>query len=465
MQEETASLENQIKQCREFADKRGYKVLGVYSDVLSGTKDDRPNYLKVKELVEAKAFDTLIIYEVSRISRKNTELINFSELMKENGINFISVTESSFDTTTPEGALMTSIQFGMIQFERDNTVKRTTERLYYKASEGQWLGGAPPFGYKLIDKKLVIDDTKAGIVRSIFEKYLEGYSLRQICNDFNLVWGSSRVKRILENPTYAGYIRYGSRGKHKKMILVEGTHIPIISKDIFDDTQSLLGKKSRKYTHKTNRYLLTGMLKCKECGHNYIGLSGGSYNVVGYYSCHLKKLKNTDKPIYGGQDCHTGNIKQSILEEIVLEHLEKVVNSLKEIDDVIINRKKESGTNKGSYLIEIEKLKNKKDKLLELYLEEDLSKEIYKKRSNDVDAQIKMMERKIEEEERKENSLNKNLDIENRERIISYFNKINPKKITEANAILGLIIDRIEIYKPKTRRQDDFEIEIFLNIL
>ncbi len=465
MQEETESLENQIKQCLEFAKNKGYKVLGVYSDVLSGTKDDRPNYLKVKELIEAKAFDTLIIYELSRISRKNTELINFSELMKKNGINFISVTEPSFDTTTPEGALMTSIQFGMIQFERDNTVKRTTERLYYKAGEGQWLGGTPPFGYKLVDKKLIIDEAKAGIVKTIFAKYLEGYSLSQICDEYKLMWGASRVRRILENQTYAGYIRYGVRGKQKKNILVKGNHNPIISKEDFEEVQLLLEKKSKKYTHKAKRYLLTGLLKCKECGHNYIGLSGGSYNVVGYYSCHLKKLKNTDKAIYGGQDCNTGNIKQTVIEGVVLNELKNVVDSLKEIDDIEVENKKVEETDKGRYLIEITKLKNRKDKILELYLDGDLEKENYKKRSNDIAAEIKMMERKLEEEKIKDNTFSKNLDMRNRERIISYFNKIDPENVSEANAILSLIIDRIEVYKPKTRRQDDFEIEIFLNIL
>ena len=142
------------------------------TDVESGTKSDRAGYIKLKELIEAKAFDTLIIYETSRISRKLLELLLFIELLQKNNIDFISATEQGYDTTTAEGKFAMSIRLSMIQFERDNTAARVTDRLYFKASKGQWVAGKPPKGYKLVDKKLVIDEEDAWLVRDIFNRYL-----------------------------------------------------------------------------------------------------------------------------------------------------------------------------------------------------------------------------------------------------------------------------------------------------
>ena len=462
MQEEAASLDNQIKQCKEYAKKKGYKVLGVYSDVMSGTKDDRENYQKVKELIEVQAFDTLIVYEMSRISRKSIELLKFTELMKEKGINFVSVTEASFDTTTPEGALMANIQFGMIQYERDNTAKRTTERLYYKAKEGQWIGGKPPRGYKLVNKNLKIDNVEAEVIRGIFRDYVNGSSLNQISIKYNLRWKASRVKRILQNITYKGWIQYGKRGKNDT-IVVKGKHEAIVSEKVFDEVQELLKLGGREKNSKNNKYLLAGLLKCKLCGHNYVGVYGDWYSGNAAYGCHLKRLKTTDKEIYGGQDCNSGNIKKEFIEKIVMEELRKLIHSLKSIDNISNIEVEVEGKEDTNLEKEILILEKKIETLLEVYLEGDISKENYKIKNQDLKLRLELLKRKLD----KEIKIKKphKMDIKNRDRIISYFNKINPKNAPETNYILSMIIDRIEIYKPKTRRQDDFEIEIYFNII
>lgn len=238
MQEKVNSLELQTKQCEEFARSKGYKIIAILTDVESGTKDDREGYLKLKELIKAKAFDTLIIYETSRISRKLLELLLFIKLLQKNDIDFISATEQGYDTTTPEGKFAISIRLSMIQFERDNTAKRVTERLYYKASQGQWLNGNPPRGYKLVDKKLIIDEKEAEIIKDVFKRFLAGETMYKICQLHDLKWGSKQIRRILTNITYAGYIKYGNRkhsnGNTKEVIVVKGSHEPIISLETFN---------------------------------------------------------------------------------------------------------------------------------------------------------------------------------------------------------------------------------------
>lgn len=102
MQEENDSLKNQIKQCKEYCKSKGLIVTNIFSDVESGTHDDRNEYLKLKDEIEKDNFDVLIVYETSRISRKMIELLTFLNLLQEKKIDFISITESMFDTTTPD---------------------------------------------------------------------------------------------------------------------------------------------------------------------------------------------------------------------------------------------------------------------------------------------------------------------------------------------------------------------------
>lgn len=94
--------------------------------------------------------------------------------------------------------------------------------------------------------------------------------------------------------------------------------------------------KNTRYKTPNNklRYLFNGILKCKKCGHSFRGLSGGSYNKVGYYGCSLKKLKLSDKFIYAGKDCNTGNIRADILEKAILKELQNIINNLDSLDSL-----------------------------------------------------------------------------------------------------------------------------------
>ena len=83
------------------------------------------------------------------------ELVLFFSLLNENNIEYISIREPNYNTTTPDGKFAMNIRLGLIQFERDNTAERVTDRLYFKASKGQWVNGKPPIGYKLVNKKLM----------------------------------------------------------------------------------------------------------------------------------------------------------------------------------------------------------------------------------------------------------------------------------------------------------------------
>jgi len=458
MQEKSNSLEAQIKQCEEFANLKNFEIVEILTDIESGTKDDRSGYLRLKELIKNREFDTLIVYETSRISRKLIELLLFIELLQTNEIDFISATETGYDTTTPEGKFAMSIRLSMIQFERDNIAKRVTERLYFKASKGQWLNGKPPRGYILQDKKLIIDEPEAEIVRDIFKRFLDGESMYRICEIHDLKWGSKQVKRILTNPTYTGHIRYGNRkhtGNDKKDILVKGLHKPIISEEDFKQVQELL-KQIKRTPLKSNRYLLNGILKCKNCGNSVLGIPGKQYQNYPHYGCNLKRLKFSDKLIYKDQNCDSANIKSSLLEKAIIDELKKEIKKLEGLENVQYN---EGFIDLSIIRKNINKLKSKRERILDAYIDGNLHKDIYLKRIKILEEEIILMEKKL---------LNKPKKIDfqsNKEKIIKYFNSIDFEDIEKANSVLRLMIDKIIVLRKKEDAKDEFEIEIYLNII
>lgn len=459
IQDKNESLTEQTDECIRYCKTNGYEIYKILKDVKSGTKDDRAGYLELKKHIRRRDFDILVVLETSRIARKMKELVLFFSLLNENNIEYISIREPNYNTTTPDGKFAMNIRLGLIQFERDNTAERVTDRLYFKASKGQWVNGKPPIGYKLVNKRLEIDEEKAEIVRSIYEDFLNGYSLNQINNKLQFSWGSKQVKRILTNPTYKGYIRYGTRSNRKKnnreAFIVKGWHEAIIPEDKWEKVQEMYKSLNRKASN-TKPTLLGGLLKCKECGNNYIRKRGGSYDKNLYYGCNLNNLRYSDKFFYKDiLECSSATIKGDLLEKAVIDTLKKQINDLN-FNDIEIDKKRQVNIKQIDSLVN--KFKNRLNKIYELYIEDEIPKDKYLKDKKDIEARI------ISLEKQKKSFGEIEVEKSNNEMIQEYFSKIDLSNIEEANRILKIIVNKIVVYKKKKTPKDDFEVEIYLNI-
>lgn len=459
MQDKNESLTEQTDECIRYCKTNGYEIYKILKDVKSGTKDDRAGYLELKKHIRRRDFDILVVLETSRIARKMKELVLFFSLLNENNIEYISIREPNYNTTTPDGKFAMNIRLGLIQFERDNTAERVTDRLYFKASKGQWVNGKPPIGYKLVNKRLEIDEEKAEIVKNIYEDFLNGYSLNQINNKLQFSWGSKQVKRILTNPTYKGYIRYGTRSNRKKnnreAFIVKGWHEAIIPEDKWEKVQEMYKSLNRKASN-TKPTLLGGLLKCKECGNNYIRKRGGSYDKNLYYGCNLNNLRYSDKFFYKDiLECSSATIKGDLLEKAVIDTLKKQINDLN-FNDIEIDKKRQ--VNIKQIDSSINKFKNRLNKIYELYIEDEIPKDKYLKDKKDIEARI------ISLEKQKKSFGEIEVEKSNNEMIQEYFSKIDLSNIEEANRILKIIVNKIVVYKKKKTPKDDFEVEIYLNI-
>ena len=187
----------------------------------------------------------------------------------------------------------------MAEIERENIRVQTMEGRIQKAREGRWNGGFAPYGYRLVDGKLMINEEEAEAIRVIYDqyvhtdigangiaKYLENHGIRKIPrqNGKNPLFDAHLIRLILKNPVYCGKIAYGRRKTEKvrgtrneyelveqdNYLLAEGLHEPIVSEEVWQAAQVKLLAQAKKYEH-VNRgkdehvHLLSGIVKCPVC--------------------------------------------------------------------------------------------------------------------------------------------------------------------------------------------------------
>ena len=137
----------------------------------SGGSMERPALQRLLEFVQAERIDVIVVYKVDRLTRSLADFAKLVELFDTHKVSFVSVTQS-FNTTTSMGRLTLNVLLSFAQFEREVTGERIRDKIEASKKKGLWMGGVVPLGYRVEDRKLVIDEEEAKLVRRIFERYL-----------------------------------------------------------------------------------------------------------------------------------------------------------------------------------------------------------------------------------------------------------------------------------------------------
>ena len=240
----------------------------------SGGNMDRPALRQLLADIEAGKVDVIVVYKVDRLTRSLADFAKIVEILDEKGASFVSVTQA-FNTTNSMGRLTLNVLLSFAQFEREVTGERIRDKIAASKQKGMWMGGPVPLGYRLEDRKLVIEPSEAKTVRMIFDRYVELRSMPKLVEDLaakgvrtkqrtyksgkivgGIPFGKGMLGNFLKNPLYTG------RVKHKDQIY-DGEHEAIISIELFEQVQRIfkengqewkLGRKAR------NPSLLTSLL-------------------------------------------------------------------------------------------------------------------------------------------------------------------------------------------------------------
>ncbi|MGD9506979.1 MAG: recombinase family protein [Geminicoccaceae bacterium] len=212
----------------------------------SGGTLERPALKRLLADIEAGRVDVIVVYKIDRLSRSLMDFARLVEVFDRKGVTFVSVTQS-FNTTTSMGRLTLNVLLSFAQFEREVIGERIRDKFAASRKKGMWMGGYVPLGYRVENRKLVIDETEAAMVRGIFERFLTCGSATVLVRDLRTEGVVNRrgkpvdkggLYKLLNNRIYVGDAVH-------KGTAYPGEHEPIVSRSLWDKVHAILAESPR----------------------------------------------------------------------------------------------------------------------------------------------------------------------------------------------------------------------------
>jgi len=241
---------------------------------ISGGTLERPGLQRLLADIDARRIDVVVVYKVDRLTRSLADFAKLVESFERYGVSFVSVTQQ-FNTTTSMGRLTLNVLLSFAQFEREIAGERIRDKFAASRRKGIWMGGHPPLGYDIHDRKLVVNDTEAAQVCRIFDLFgrlgcvakvkavldAEGCRSKVRVSTNGRTYGGKPLSRgalyhILKNRLYRGEVNH-------KGIWYPGDHPAIVSAELWTNAQEILAghRTDRVYgTRQAAPSLLKGLL-------------------------------------------------------------------------------------------------------------------------------------------------------------------------------------------------------------
>ena len=173
MQIDGYSLDAQKTKMKAFCDYNEYEIAGEYEDAGKSGKsiEGRITFNQMMDDIKSGKDEVsyVLVFKLSRFGRNAADVLATLQVMQDFGVNLICV-EDGIDSSKDAGKLMISVLSAVAEIERENIRVQTMEGRMQKAREGKWNGGFAPYGYALIDGKLVVNEEEAVAIRTILEK-------------------------------------------------------------------------------------------------------------------------------------------------------------------------------------------------------------------------------------------------------------------------------------------------------
>jgi site-specific DNA recombinase len=316
------SLDAQKDKLEAFCFSQEWEIKKIYREEGQSAKNiNRP---QLKQLMkELTSYDVVLVYKLDRLSRSVADINKLLQTFEDNHVSFKSATEP-YDTTTAQGKLLINIFASLAQFEREQLAERVYMGMTKKATLGERNGGRAPFGYTLVDGKLVIKDEEASLVKEMFRMYMNGHGIRAVTlymNQFGVDKGIRTIGRMLENPVYAGKLRWAKNSKMESIISDVAIHDAIIDEETFEKAQLLRTQRTKEGKKATSPYHFSGVLKCARCGSPLSGYFKKERGTK-HYLCINKKNKGTcDLPQFT-----EAALTKTFFEELSIEDPERFFN-------------------------------------------------------------------------------------------------------------------------------------------
>jgi site-specific DNA recombinase len=279
LEQEFNSLHAQREACEAFIKSQrheGWSCLPqAYDDGgRSGGNLERPALQQLLAEIRDGKVDVVVVYKIDRLTRSLADFAKIVEIFDAKGVSFVSVTQQ-FNTTTSMGRLTLNVLLSFAQFEREVTGERIRDKIAASKKKGMWMGGSPPLGYRVQDRKLIVVEAEAETVRHIFRRYAAIGSVRLLKTELEAdgiagkrwtsaagkSWGGKPIGRgalylLLQNRIYRGEIVHQDQS-------YPGEHAAIIDPALWEAVQTRLAENAVERgtgIRVKNPSLLTGLL-------------------------------------------------------------------------------------------------------------------------------------------------------------------------------------------------------------
>ena len=486
--EQLHSLQSQISFFNDYISKvPNWKFVGSYIDEgISGTLvKKREEFLKMIEDARIHKFDLILTKEISRFSRNTLDSIMYTQELLSNGVGVYFLNDN-INTILPDSELRLTMMSSIAQDE----VRRLSERVSFgmkrSIDNGVVLGCSNIYGYVKDKGKLVIDEEQAEMIKIIFDRYANTTDgLSKVSRYLYSIGYKSRtgkridttiLTRIIENPKYKGYycghkskvLDYRTKQKKRLnesdwIIYKDYNNVPpIVSEELWERANTKLRERQDSFTNRSvnkavfqNRYTYLGKIYCGCHNLTYHRSSAGKRKNNPVWECQIYRKESL-------KGCSNPRVFELELDKVFKNMFNKLFKKRNNIFDEVLNEcknylemnndKNEIKTLESKLLL----LNSKKDKLLELVVEEYLSKEDYKKQVDLINEEINDYQFKIDELQ--SNKKDKNY-IENKINEI----KSSLEKCLEDNEcysdVFNELIDRIIVHKQNDKQ---IKLDIFI---
>lgn len=412
------TLAKHEEELTSFAKRNGY-VLDepYYKELVSGERiSARKEFQKLMQKVSQGTYRGIIVHDISRLGRGSAMEYGWVLFtLTANNVLIITPTKV-YDPYNEDDARYLNMEMFISNMELGNIKHRLVSGTINSVKRGCFVKPTPAYGYDRYRRpdrqwSLIPNDDEAPIVRMVFDRVIAMQSLGSIATHLNesgirtrsgTYWQTARIKSIITNPVYKGYIRYGYY-KHKLIsedgihtrtlwqtnddcLIVKGLHEPIVSEEVWSIANSVVSRSAPVNKDRSIKNPLAGLLVCKKCGRpmrRYKNKVRSNGHIIEHYR-HAPFV-----------DCHMRGARMSLVLEVLCDALEVVA---KDLEVVIESGSYDSAEDERKTIAsQIAKEENRLDKLMELYFNEAITLDEFKERRRKSEELTKQLTKRLEE--------------------------------------------------------------------
>jgi Site-specific recombinases, DNA invertase Pin homologs len=431
---QTRALETQVNELRELVKSNPeWKLIDEYIDQSSGTTSKgRGEFNRLIQDLSTDKFEIVIIKDQDRLMRDEYLWYMFRNELLGNSKRLFMKMEGRF--YIPESdSLLTGIKAVIAaQYSRDLS-RKMNQAHKTRMKKGTVVTSGKMWGYDQKDGRLIINEKEAEVVKYVFDNYIAGMGFRKIGDDLTSMgitssngtpFSLTTLKRMIRQEKYKGTLICGK--KHKNFFTKNYENVPesewvihedsenvhaIVSKELWEQANQVLKSKTNRQNYHCSYgtfnglYPLSGKIVCGKCGakyyHSITRIKRKDNSVYEFSSWMCKSYRSYGKK--GKYGCDNPQIKEKVLEDIIKKTIFEFWKNRDECIKSVIDILKETVETEPKYnfsqniIDEINKLKLKREKVLELYTDDLISKEECKQKSNEILEQIEKLTIKLEE--------------------------------------------------------------------